>query len=268
MYKRQHLNGPAGDLPVIWREAGGEPQVICAQGPAPRAATIQAMQDLGLTLIPGSGLLATVVPGAFDGWMKLLAEKGSLTLAEVMEPAIFYAREGHPVLPRVANTIKGIADFLQKEWPSSAAVFLPDGAAPAPDRLFRNPDLAATYQRIVDEAGAASADRAAQIEAARAIWSDGFVADAICDFLDRAELADVSGERHRALLSREDLSGWRARSEAPLSLEYHGWTVYKTGPWGQGPVLLQALAILRGIDLASMDPCGTCLLYTSDAADE
>lgn len=257
-----HLNGPAGDLPVIWREAGGEPQVICAQGPAPKAATIEAMQDLGLTLIPGSGLLATVVPGAFDGWMKLLAEKGSMTLREVMEPAIFYAREGHPVLPRVANTIKGIADFLRTEWPSSAEVCLPGGDCPDPEGIFRNPALAATYGRIIDEAEAASADRVAQIEAARAIWSDGFVADAICDFIETAELADVSGQRHRALLAREDLSGWRARSEAPLSLDYHGWTVYKTGPWGQGPVLLQALAILRGIDLAAMDPCGTEFVHT------
>ena len=83
-----HLNGPGGDLPLIWRKHGGEPQVICAQGPAPKAATIEAMRDLGLTLIPGSGLLATVVPGAFDGWMKLLAEGGSLTLREVMEQAV------------------------------------------------------------------------------------------------------------------------------------------------------------------------------------
>ncbi|WP_136652005.1 gamma-glutamyltransferase family protein [Paracoccus aeridis] len=257
-----HLNGPGGDLPLIWRKHGGEPQVICAQGPAPKAATIEAMRDLGLTLIPGSGLLATVVPGAFDGWMKLLAEGGSLTLREVMEPAIFHARDGHPLLARVAATIKGIDGFLRDEWPSSAAVFMPDGEAPAPDSLFRNPDLAATYQRIVDEAEAASDDRLGQIEAARAIWSDGFVADAISDFVETAEVADVTGGRNRALLAREDLAGWRAQGEQPLSIDYHGWTVYKTGPWGQGPALLQALAILRGIDLAAMDPSGAEFVHT------
>lgn len=257
-----HLNGPAGDLPVIWRKAGEEPQVICGQGPAPKAATIAAMRDLDLTLIPGSGLLATVVPGAFDGWMKLLADGGSMTLREVMEPAIFYARDGHPVLARVANTIKGLDSFLRDEWPSSAEVFMPDGAAPEPGVIFRNPALAATYQRIVDEAEAASDDRLSQIEAARAIWSDGFVADAIADFISTAEVADVTGARHRALLAREDLVGWRATTEAPLSVDYHGWTVYKTGPWGQGPVLLQALAILRGVDLGAMDPCGVPFVHT------
>ncbi|MDO5528982.1 MAG: gamma-glutamyltransferase family protein [Paracoccus sp. (in: a-proteobacteria)] len=258
-----HLNGPGGDLPVIYRRADSdETRVICGQGTAPKGATIEKMRELGLRLMPGSGLLATVVPGAFDGWMKLLEEHGTMSLAEVMEPAIYHAREGHPVLARVANTIAGLGEFFSEEWPSSAEVFLPGGDAPEPGALFRNPDLAATYQRIVDEAEAASGERAGQIAAARSIWSDGFVAEAICDYLAEAEVDDGTGLRHRGVLASDDLSGWRAREEAPLSLDYHGWTVFKTGPWGQGPVLLQALAILRGIDLASMDPCGAEFVHS------
>ena len=255
-----HLNGPAGDLPAIFKTAEGEPQVLCAQGPAPKAAVPEAFGDH--KLIPGSGLLATVVPGAFDGWMRLLADHGSLPLAEVMAPAIAYARDGHPTLARVAATIAGLKEFFAAEWPSSAAVWAPAGEAPAPDSLFKNPDLAATWQRIVDEAAAAGTDRVAQIEAARAIWSDGFVADAIGAFVASAEPSNNIGGRDRALLAREDLAGWRASVEEPLSLDYHGWTVFKTGPWGQGPVLLQALAILRGIDLGAMDPLGADFVHT------
>lgn len=255
-----HLNGPGGDLPAIFKTAEGQPQVLCAQGPAPKAAVPEAFGDH--KLIPGSGLLATVVPGAFDGWMRLLADHGSLPLAEVMAPAIAYARDGHPTLARVAATIAGLQEFFAGEWPSSAAVWTPAGEAPAPDSLFKNPDLAATWQRIVDEAAAAGTDRVAQIEAARAIWSDGFVADAIGAFVASAEPSNNIGGRDRALLARDDLAGWRASVEEPLSVEYHGWTVFKTGPWGQGPVLLQALAILRGIDLGAMDPLGADFVHT------
>ncbi|AXC49974.1 gamma-glutamyltransferase family protein [Paracoccus suum] len=255
-----HLCGPGGDLPVIYKTADGEPQVLCAQGTAPAAATAEAFAPH--KVIPGSGLLATVVPGAFDGWMSLLAEHGRLPLSEVMGPAIFYAREGHPVLPRVAATIAGLKDFFASDWPTSAEVWCAGGSGPAVGGLLANPALAATYQRIVDEAEAASDDRTAQIEAARAIWSDGFVADAIGAFTSTAELSNNIGGRDRALLSRDDLAGWRCRTEAPLSIDYHGWQVFKTGPWGQGPVLLQALAILRGIDLAAMDPMGEEFVHT------
>jgi len=93
-----HLNGPLGDLPVIFCPAGHDaPTVICGQGVAPAAATIDHYRDQGLELIPGSGLLATVVPGAFDGWMLLLRDHGSMTLRQVLEPAIHYAQHGHPL---------------------------------------------------------------------------------------------------------------------------------------------------------------------------
>ncbi|MFZ7091327.1 gamma-glutamyltransferase family protein [Primorskyibacter sp. 2E233] len=255
-----HLNGPAGDMPAIFYSAKtGKVEVLCAQGVAPEAATIDHYTEQGLTLIPGSGLLATVVPGAFDGWMLMLRDYGTMTLREVMQPAIDYARDGHPMLPRVANTIAGLADFFAEEWPTSAAVWTPGGKAPEPHALFKNPELAATYDRL---ASAQGDTREAQIDAARAEWRAGFVAEAIFDYLRDAHVMDVSEAKHSAVLAPSDMADWRATFEAPLSFDYHGWTVHKTQPWSQGPVLLQALAILKGFDLGAMDPNGAEFVHT------
>ncbi|TRW98277.1 gamma-glutamyltransferase family protein [Paracoccus sp. M683] len=257
-----HLNGPGGDLPAIVHIGEtGETKVLCAQGVAPAGATMDHYrQFFGDGLIPGSGLLATVVPGSFDGWMLMLRDHGSMELAEVMEPAIGYARDGHPILPAVVKTIAGIAGFFREEWPSSFDTWLPGGQPPADWSLFRNPDLAATWQRLVDETQGDS--REARIDAARRIWSQGFIADAICDYLDGAKVMDVSGAAHAGVLSRADMAGWQARWEAPVSIDYHGWTVMKTAPWSQGPVLLQALQILRNFDIAAMDPMGANFVHT------
>lgn len=258
-----HLNGPAGDMPAIFHSAAtGKTEVLCAQGVAPAAATVEHYKAQGLTLIPGSGLLATVVPGAFDGWMLMLRDHGTMGLREVMQPAIDYARDGHPVLPRVAATIADLADFFAQEWPSSAAIWTPGGKAPEPHSLFRNPDLAATYDRLVTLGEAAGDDRETQIDAARREWREGFVADAIFDYLKDACVMDVSDSKHSAVLAAPDMANWRATYETPLSYDYHGWTVHKTQPWSQGPVLLQALAILKGIDIAAMDPFGAEFVHT------
>ncbi|MEM9798322.1 MAG: gamma-glutamyltransferase family protein [Pseudomonadota bacterium] len=256
-----HLNGPAGDLPVLFQKPGAAPQVLCAQGPAPAAATIAHYRDQGLSLIPGSGLLATVVPGAFDGWMALLKDHGTMDLRQVLAPAVAYAADGHPMLPRVARTIAGLQGYFTEHWPSSAAVWTPGGAAPVAHGPFRNPDLARTYERLVEIGEDAGADRATQIEAARLAWRDGFVADAITDYLTDAVVMDVSGKAHRGVLARADLAGWLAHYEPSVHYDYHGWTIHKTGPWGQGPVLLQALAILKHFDIAAMDPYGAAFVH-------
>lgn len=257
-----HLNGPAGDMPALFRTAGGDVRVICGQGPAPAGATLEHYKGEGLTLIPGSGLLATVIPGAFDGWMILLRDHGTMTLREVMEPAIGYARDGHPLLPRVADQIAGLSEYFAEHWPTSARTWTPCGAKPAAHALFKNPALAATYTRLVEAGEAAGEDRIAQIDAARAEWSDGFVAEAVDAFMEEAEVMDVSGTAHRGVLRGSDMAGWRATTEASVSLDYEGWTVHKAGPWSQGPVLLQALAILRHHDLSAMNPRGAEFVHT------
>jgi len=257
-----HLNGPAGDLPIVFHSVKTGNGVVAAQGVAPKAATIAHYKAQGIELIPGSGLLSTVVPGAFDGWMLMLRDHGTMTIRDVLTPAIGYARDGHPMLPRVADTIAGLAQYFADEWPSSAEVWTPGGKAPEGHAIFRNPDLAATYQRLVDTAEAAGDDRIAQIDAARNEWAEGFVADAIFHYLKAAEVHDVSERKNRAVLAPEDMANWRAEIEPTLSYDYHGWTLHKTGPWGQGPVLLQSLAILKNFDLAAMDPMGPDFVHT------
>jgi gamma-glutamyltranspeptidase/glutathione hydrolase len=248
-----HLNGPGGDVPMLLYSAKrDEVQVICGQGTAPQAATIEAYRDLGLELVPGSGLLAAVVPGAFDAWMLLLRDYGTLPLSDVLGPAIMLAKSGYPLVPAISATIEQMRPLFEEEWPSSAAVYLPGGAVPQPGSLFRNPVLAGTYTRILEEAEAAGGGREAQIEAARAAWYKGFVAEAIDRFCRTQAVMDTSGRRHRGLLRAEDLAGWQATIEAPLTYDYHGFTLCKPGPWSQAPVALQQLALLKGFDLSAL----------------
>lgn len=240
-----HLNGPLGDMPLIFRKAGDDvPVVLCGQGVAPARATIAHYRDQGLEQIPGSGLLATVVPGAFDAWMILLRDHGRMRLRDVLEPAITYARDGHPVLPRVSATIEGMKEFFKSEWPSSAATWLPGGDAPAPGSLFRNPELAAFWERLLSEAEEAK-PRDAQIDRARDLFYRGFVAEKIEEFVNSHALMDGGGARRKGVLSAADMAGWQARYEQPLSADHAGWTIWKCGAWSQGPLLLQALGILR-----------------------
>ncbi|TBC96455.1 gamma-glutamyltransferase family protein [Rhizobium leguminosarum] len=257
-----HLCGPGGDLPaVIYSKKKDKVEVICAQGPAPAGATIEHYTAEGLSLIPGDGLLATVIPGSFDGWMLMLRDYGSMSVRDVLEPAIYYAEHGHPMLPRVSATIKGLAAFFEKEWPTSYETWLPGGSAPEAHANFRNPVLAETWKRTIAEAEAKSG-REAQVEAARDAFYRGFVAEKIDDYLKTAEVMDASGNRHKGVLTANDMANWSATIEEPLTYDYHGWTIAKIGPWGQGPVFLQTLSILKGFDLAAMDPAGADFVHT------
>jgi gamma-glutamyltranspeptidase/glutathione hydrolase len=258
-----HLVGPGGEVPAVFYSAAtGKIEVLCGQGVAPKGATIAEYTRRGLTLIPGSGMLATVNPGAFDAWMILLRDHGRLKLRDILKPAIHYARHGHPMLPRVADTIRGVAEMFRKEWPTSAATFLPGDRVPEGNALFRNEQLGRTYKRIVKEAEASGGNRERQIEAARKAWSRGFVAEAIHEFVAKTEAMDSSGQRNRGVLTGDDMTAWEASYERPASYDYLGWTVHKTGPWGQGPAFLQTLALLKSADLGKMDPAGAEFMHT------
>ena len=248
-----HLNGPGGDVPILlWSERDGRPHVVCGQGPAPRAATLAAFADLGLDAVPGTGPLAAVVPGAFGAWALMLERWGTWRLRDVLEPAIGYARQGVPVIPGIAATLAGVGDLFASEWSTSAATYLPGGRIPSTWSALRLPELAATYERVLEEAESAGTDRERQIAAARDAWYRGFVADRIERFCRDTAWLDTSGRRHHGLLTGEDLARWEPGLEEPVSARYRGIEVLKTGPWGQGPVLLQALAILDGLDLGTL----------------
>jgi gamma-glutamyltranspeptidase/glutathione hydrolase len=257
-----HLNGPGGDVPVIVYDVRrGKPEVICGQGPAPAGATIAHYRREGLDLMPGTGLLAACVPGTFETWMLLLRDYGTLSLREVLSPAIGYAQHGHPLVERASATIATVADLFRRHWPTSAAVYLPNGAVPPTGTLFANTVLAATYVRILKEAESASADRAAQIERARKCWSQGFVAEAIDRFCRTQAIMDTSGKPHRGVLTGDDMARWTPSVEAPLTHDYGRYAVCKTGPWGQGPVMLQQLALLKGFHLDGLDPAGADFIH-------
>jgi gamma-glutamyltranspeptidase/glutathione hydrolase len=257
-----HLNGPGGDVPIIvYDVARGKPEVICGQGPAPMAATIAQFRKLGLDMVPGTGLTAACVPGMFDAWMLLLRDYGTMRVADVLTPAIAYARNGHPLAERASATIAAVADLFREHWPSSAAVYLKGNDVPEPGELFANVVLAETYARILREAESAGGDRVRQIERARRTWSQGFVAEAIDRFCRTQEVMDVSGVPHRGFLTGADMAAWQARVEPPLAYDYGRYTVCKAGAWSQGPVLLQQLALLKGFDLDGLDPRGPDFIH-------
>jgi gamma-glutamyltranspeptidase/glutathione hydrolase len=258
-----HLNGPAGDVPILLYDAARQRvRTICGQGPMPAAATINRFRDLGLSRVPGSGLLPACVPGAFGAWLRLLAEYGTLPLRDVLGYAIGYAADGYPVLPPAAQTIKMFAPLFAGEWAESGRTYLPGGAPPEPGSRLRNRALAETYRRILRHAEAAGADREAQIEAAHAAFYEGFVAEAIDAFCAKTEVLDGTGQRHRGLLTGQDMARWRPADEPTVTVEYRGHQVHKPGPWSQGPVFLQQLRLLDGFDLAAMGLGSADYLHT------
>ncbi|WP_431899065.1 gamma-glutamyltransferase family protein [Micromonospora chalcea] len=243
-----HLNGPAGEVPAILATAADPaPRVLCGQGPAPAAATVAHFRSLGLDLVPGAGPLAAVVPGAVDAWLLLLRDHGTRTLAEVLEPAIGYAAAGHPLVGAAGQTVARVRSLFTDHWPTSARLWLRDGRPPAPGEMITNPAYADTLRRLVHAGRAAGTDREAQIEAARRAWREGFVAEAI-DRFSRLPFRDSSGRAHAGLVTGDDLAGFSATWEAPVTLDWRGHTIAKTGFWGQGPVLLQTLAVLDALD--------------------
>jgi gamma-glutamyltranspeptidase / glutathione hydrolase len=257
-----HLNGPGGDVPVILFDVRkGHPEVICGQGPAPAGATIAHYRSLGLDMMPGTGLLAACVPGTFDTWMTLLRDYGTLPLEDVLSPAILYASEGHPLVERANSTIATVEKLFREHWPTSAAVYLRGGKVPATGTLFTNPALAETYKRVLREA-AGPGSREQEIERARKVWSQGFIAEAIDRFCRTQDILDTSGRRNRGVLTGQDMAGWEATIEPPLTYQYGRYTVCKAGPWAQGPVMLQQLALLKGFHLDGLDVTGAEFIHT------
>ena len=195
------------------------------------------------------------MPAAVDAWLLLLRDHGTWELDDVLEFAIGYARDGHPMLGRVGTTIAAVAELFQTHWPTSADLWMPGGTDPGrggagPESGLR-PDLASGCRRRDGRSNRQS--REGRIDAARREWREGFVAKAMVDSVQTPH-RHSSGTDHRGVLTLQDLAGFEAGYEPAATVEFRGHTIAKTGPWGQGPALLQTLAILDGFDDDYLDP--------------
>ncbi len=248
-----HLNGPGGDLTAVVATADDPaPRVLVGQGPAPRGATPEHFAAEGLDLVPGAGGLAGAVPGAVDAWLLLLRDLGTWELADVWAFTLDYAEQGYPLVPRVAATVASVRDLFTDHWPTSADFWLVDGAPRPASQLMTNPAYAAVLRGMV-EAGAGAVSRESRIDAAREEWRTGRVARAASTFLAQPH-RHSDGRDHAAVLDAQDFAAHSATWEPATTAGFRGWTVAKTGAWGQGPVLLQALKILEGYPDEALDP--------------
>ena len=247
-----HLNGPGGDLPaIVYSVADARAQVVCGQGVAPAAATIERFADLGLNQVPGTGLLAATVPGAFAAWTAMLERVGQLGAVRRARLRAGDRRGRLSDARRIAAVVDAVAGFFTEHWPSSAQVWLPDGRAPQSGTIWRSPALAADLPaaaRRGQRPDARSAHRGRPPTLLRGLRRRG----------DRSVLrpgvARQLGPRtRRSADAVRTWPGWRPTVEEPVRVPYAGrYEVLKTPPWGQGPVLLQQLRLLEALQIADV----------------
>jgi len=245
-----HMNGIGGEAPaLVYSSKRKKVFVISGQGYAPGFATLDFFRDRRIKLIPGDGFLPATVPASFDLWITLLREFGTMTLEEVVRPALRLAEEGFAVYPTLARSIRTHAKRFTSEWPTTARIFLPNGKPPqVGDKLVQR-DLAETLRSLAEAERRAGGGRRKGLAAAREHFYSGRIAKQIVKFTSETLVRDATGKLHRGLLDLTDLAEFHTRLEAPVSIEYKGLRVHKCGPWSQGPVFLQQLRLLEGYDL-------------------
>ena len=253
-----HMNGPAGEVPIlIYLAAEDRTFAISGQGTAPAAATIEQMRSLGLDRIPGDGLLPATAPAALDAWCQLLERFGTLRFEDVVAPARKLAGDGFPMYPFLQGVLGMLELRFRREWPTSAELYLPVKRI---GERQTNPAYAALLEELV-EAERDSGSREAGIRAARDTFYRGRAAEQIEKFL-ATPVRDASGTAHSGLLSADDLARYAGRIDDPVSAQYRGGEVWKCPPWTQGPVFLQQLVLLEGFELAAMGHNSTDALHT------
>jgi gamma-glutamyltranspeptidase/glutathione hydrolase len=242
---------------LIYDPNTGKVIAINGLGVAPTGATPEYFHKLGMKFPPEYGPLAAVTPGTPGGLMTMLAEYGTMSLTQVLEPAIEMA-DGYPMEAELVGTIERYKDKI-KEWPDSRRVMLthPGTAheAPEPGEIFRQPDLAATLRKLVAaeaQALKSGKDRKAAIYAAYERFYRGDIAHELVEAVQ-----ELGG-----LFTVEDLANWKVRIEEPVHVSYKGIEVYKLNAWVQGPVMLQTLNILENLDVKSMGYDSTRYIHT------
>ena len=227
---------------LIWHPEEQRVIGINALGVAPTGATPEYFRERGMDYPPEYGPLAAVTPGTPGGLMTMLAEYGTMSLAEVLAPAIKMAEEGYPIEASAARSIARFREEIE-QWPSSTAVFLPGGEPPAEGDVFVQSDLAETLKKLVEAEAAALAEGATREEAIRAAYDRFYRGDIAEEFVRGSQ--ELGG-----LHTLEDLDRWQVYLEEPVSTNYDGIDVYKLTHWVQGPMMLQALNILEHTDIA------------------
>jgi gamma-glutamyltranspeptidase / glutathione hydrolase len=254
-----HMHTIGGEAPMLIYSANAA-RVVAVNGnmAAPAKATIEYYRQRKMNLVPGEGLLAAGVPAAFDALAAALESFGTLTLANVVEPALKLCEDGMPMhaglsghgdTPADLSGLIGRASIRSNEqkfrerWPTTAQIYLPNGELPRPGDIIRNPALAKFFHRLLEaEAGARSRGREAAIGAARDRFYRGDIAREIVAW----------SQTNGGLLEESDLAQFTTRFEEAVTIDYHGLTVHKCQPWSQGPVFLQQLRILEALDLPRM----------------
>jgi gamma-glutamyltranspeptidase/glutathione hydrolase len=246
--------GFGGEVPIlIYAPREGRVVAINGNMTAPAAATIDWFRTRGISMIPGDGFLPAGVCAVPDALITVLARYGRLTLGDVLGPAIELAANGFPIYEAMQSAINRLTERFRHEWPTSAALFLPDGRVPALGETWRNPQLARTFEKLVAaeyDARAHGRDRA--LRAARDRFYAGDIAREIVAFQHETRVRDANGFESSGLLTEDDFAAFETRIEAPVTTNYRGYDVYKCGPWTQGPSFLQALNILEGMDLRAL----------------
>jgi len=245
--------GFGGEAPIlIYSAAHQEIVAINGNTRAPAAASIEWFRSRGIPLIPGDGFLPAGPCAAPDALITALDRYGTLTLAEVLEPAIELAAEGFPIYEAMRARIAATAPRIS-DWPTTAALLTPGGRIPSLGETWRNPELARTFEKLVEaERNARGQGRSGALRAARDRFYEGDIAREIVAFQRETTVRDSAGIESAGLLSEEDFATFETRVEPPVTLNYRGYDVYKCGPWSQGPVFLQQLALLEGYDLAAL----------------
>src|SRR5262249_54455364 len=190
-------NGIGGEVPIlVYSVKDKKPFAISGQGFAGKRATVDTFRRMGIKIIPGDGFLPATVPAAFGSWAFALMRFGTLTLKDVLEPAIDYTESGYPVYPGLRAALAGLAKKFREEWPTSAEVYLPNGRVPEVGEILRNKDWAAIMKKVVEvETRESKQGREKAIQAAIDYWYKGEPAQEILAFLDKTEVRDASGKK-------------------------------------------------------------------------
>src|SRR5438445_15075 len=247
-------NGVGSDAVLLLYDAKAKKVVsINAEPRAPRLATIEWYQkNNGAKLPQSDGLLSGGIPGVVDAWYLLLDHWGTMTFEQLLQPAIELAEQGFPLSERLARELAGAKKIRQ--YPSTMRVYMPGGQPPKAGAIFKNVDLARTLKKLVEaEKAAKGKGRHEALKAARDRFYKGDIA---------REMAKFS-EENGGLFRYEDFAGYTAKIEAPVSIDYHGYQIYKNPSASQGPAELFALRILEGYDLKAMGHNSADYIHTS-----